>query len=134
MSWEPKSPLVATDCIIRYEEGIVLVERKYPPQGWALPGGLVEIGETVEQAVRREMKEETNLELENLKLFGVYSDPARDPRFHVVSIVFTADGVGELKEGDDAKHARVFKLDALPEEICFDHRIILGDYSISFKK
>lgn len=106
----------------------MLVERKYPPPGWAIPGGMVEIGETVEQAVRREMKEETNLELENLELFGVYSDPSRDPRFHVVSIVYTADGVGELREGDDAKIARVFKLDALPEEMPFDHPIIIADY------
>ncbi len=128
MAWKPKSPLVATDCIIRYQGGIVLVERKYPPQGWAIPGGMVEIGETVEQAVHREMKEETNLDLENLKLFGVYSDPKRDPRFHVVSIVYTADGVGELREGDDAKHARVFKLDALPDVLCFDHRKIIEDY------
>jgi ADP-ribose pyrophosphatase YjhB (NUDIX family) len=128
MAWTPKSPLVATDCIIRYQGGIVLVERKYPPPGWAIPGGMVEIGETVEQAVRREMKEETNLELENLKLFGVYSDPKRDPRFHVISIVYTADGVGELQGGDDARLARVFKLDELPEEIPFDHREIITDY------
>ncbi len=120
--------MVATDCIIRYEGGIVLVERRYPPKGWALPGGFVEIGETVEQAVRREMKEETNLELANLKLFGVYSDPARDPRFHTVSVVFTADGVGELKGGDDAKVAKVFKLDGLPEDIPFDHPKIITDY------
>lgn len=104
------------------------MERKYPPPGWAIPGGLVEIGETVEHAVRREMKEETNLELENLELFGVYSDPSRDPRFHVVSIVYTADGVGDLRGGDDAKVAKVFKLDELPEKICFDHREIIADY------
>lgn len=128
MTWKPKSPLVATDCIIRYEGGIILIERKYPPLGWAIPGGMVEIGETVEQAVRREMKEETNLEMEDLRLFGVYSDPSRDPRFHVVSIVYTADGIGELKEGDDAKVARVFKLDELPEQIVFDHLTIIRDY------
>lgn len=105
-----------------------MVERKYPPKGWALPGGTVEIGETVEQAVRREMKEETNLELENLKQFHVYSDPARDPRCHTVSLVFTADGKGELKGGSDAKVAKVFKLEELPEEIPFDHRKIITDY------
>ena len=106
----------------------MLVERRYPPAGWALPGGFVEIGETVEQAVRREMKEETGLELEGLKQFRVYSDPKRDPRVHTVSVVFTADGIGVLQGGSDAKVAKVFKLDELPEEICFDHREIIEDY------
>jgi len=107
----------------------VLIQRKYPPAGWALPGGFVEIGETVEQAVKREMREETGLELENLKQFHVYSDPKRDPRFHTVSVVFTADGKGVLRGGSDAKKAKVFKLDALPEEIPFDHRTIIEDYT-----
>lgn len=107
----------------------MLVERRYPPAGWALPGGFVEIGETVEQAVKREMKEETGLDLDNLAQFRVYSDPKRDPRFHTASVVFTADGVGELKGGSDAKVARVFKLDELPEEIPFDHRKIIEDYT-----
>ncbi len=133
MSWPPKTPYLTVDCIIRYGNGIVLVERKYPPLGWALPGGFVEVGETVEQAVRREMREETGLVLENLKQFHVYSDPARDPRFHTVSVVFTADGAGELKGGDDAKMAKVFKLDKLPKEIPFDHRLIIKDYFIEQK-
>jgi ADP-ribose pyrophosphatase YjhB (NUDIX family) len=129
MTWTPpKTPYLTVDCIIRYQGGIILIERRYPPKGWALPGGFVEIGETVEQAVRREMKEETNLELANLKLFGVYSDPARDPRFHTVSVVYTADGKGVLQGGSDAKVAKVFKLNELPEEIPFDHRGIIGDY------
>jgi len=128
MTWPPKTPYLTVDCIIRYKGGIVLVERRHPPLGWALPGGFVEVGETVEQAVRREMREETGLDLKNLKQFRVYSDPARDPRFHTVSVVFTADGAGELKGGDDAKLAKVFRLDALPEEIPFDHRRIITDY------
>lgn len=107
----------------------MLIERRYPPSGWALPGGFVEIGETVEHAVRREMKEETGLELANLAQFRVYSDPKRDPRFHTVSVVFTADGKGMLRGGSDAKVAKVFQLDALPEEICFDHREIIEDYA-----
>ncbi len=129
MTWSPpKTPYLTVDCIIRYEGGIILVERRYPPPGWALPGGFVEIGETVEQAVRREMKEETGLDLDNLEQFHVYSEPSRDPRFHTVSVVFTADGKGVLREGDDAKLARVFKLDTLPEQITFDHSTIIRDY------
>jgi 8-oxo-dGTP diphosphatase len=129
MTWTPpKTPHLTVDCIIRYEEGIILIERRYPPKGWALPGGFCEVGETVEQAVRREMKEETGLELENLKQFHVYSDPGRDPRLHTASVVFTADGKGELLGGSDAKVAKVFKLDALPEVIPFDHREIVQDY------
>ncbi|MBD3286457.1 NUDIX domain-containing protein [candidate division WOR-3 bacterium] len=129
MTWSPpKTPYLTVDCIIRYKEGIVLVERRYPPKGWALPGGFVDYGETVEDAVRREMFEETGLKLVNLKQFHVYSDPERDPRLHTVSVVFTADGDGELKGGSDAKVARVFKLDGLPEDICFDHGKIIEDY------
>jgi len=130
MTWKPpKTPYLTVDCIIRYKQGIVLIQRRHPPEGWALPGGFCEIGETVEDAVRRETREETGLELENLKQFRVYSDPDRDPRFHTVSVVFLADGKGVLRGGSDAKVARVFKLDELPEEICFDHREIIEDYA-----
>ena len=130
MTWSPpKTPYLTVDCIIRYKGGIVLVERRYPPQGWALPGGFVGIGETVEHAVQREVREETGLELENLKQFRVYSDPARDPRYHTVSVVFTADGKGVLRGSSDAKVAKVFQLDALPKEIPFDHRTIIEDYT-----
>ncbi len=107
----------------------MLIERKYPPEGWALPGGFVEVGETVEHAVQREMKEETGLDLNNLEQFRVYSDPKRDPRVHTVSVVFTADGKGVLRGGSDARIARVFKLDELPKEIPFDHRKIIEDYT-----
>ncbi|MCK4231696.1 NUDIX hydrolase [candidate division WOR-3 bacterium] len=130
MTWlPPKTPYLTVDCIIRYKGGIVLIERRHPPEGWALPGGFVEIGETVENAVQREMKEETGLDLNNLEQFRVYSDPKRDPRFHTVSVVFTADGKGVLLGGSDAKVAKVFKLDELPKEIPFDHRKIIEDYT-----
>jgi 8-oxo-dGTP diphosphatase len=129
MTWQPpKTPYLTVDCIIKYQEGVVLVERRYPPKGWALPGGFVDYDETVEYAVRREMFEETGLRLVNLKQFHVYSDPKRDPRLHTVSVVFTADGDGMLRGGSDAKVAKVFKLDELPEEITFDHREIIEDY------
>ncbi len=130
MNWQPpKTPYLTVDCIIRYKQGIVLIQRRHPPEGWALPGGFVEIGETVEDAVRREVCEETGLELENLAQFRVYSDPDRDPRFHTVSVLFTADGKGVLRGGSDAKVAKVFKLNELPEEICFDHSEIIEDYA-----
>jgi 8-oxo-dGTP diphosphatase len=128
-------PFPTVDCLITFKaedgtEGVVLIRRRNPPEGWAIPGGFVDYGESVEDAVRREMKEETNLELDGLELFGVYSDPDRDPRFHTICAVFTARGRGELKAGDDAGDARVCALDALPapEELAFDHHRILNDY------
>jgi len=119
---------LTVDCIIDIEGKIVLIKRENPPLGWAIPGGFVDEGETVEDAVRREMKEETNLSLENLKQLHVYSDPARDPRGHTVSVVFTAVGVGEPKAQDDAKEIGLFTEDTLPDDIAFDHRKILTDY------
>jgi 8-oxo-dGTP diphosphatase len=119
---------LTVDCIIEIGGKIVLIERKSPPLGWALPGGFVDEGETVEQAVRREMKEETNLSLEGLRQFHVYSDPDRDPRGHTVSVVFTARGEGELKAQDDAKGIGLFTEETLPGEVAFDHRTILKDY------
>jgi len=123
-----KSPLLTVDIIIEYEKGIVLVERKNPPPGWALPGGFVEYGETVETAAAREAKEETGLTLENLKQFRVYSDPDRDPRSHTVSVVFTATGRGTPKADTDAKAVKVFLKNNLPGIIAFDHRKIISDY------
>lgn len=123
-----KSPSLAIDVIINYKRGVVLIKRRNPPFGWALPGGFVDYGERVEDAARREMREETSLELEGLRLFGVYSEPERDPRGHVVSVVFTAKGKGEVKSGDDAKEVGIFEKDNLPEDIAFDHREILMDY------
>lgn len=119
---------LTVDCIIKIDNKVVLIKRKNPPYGWAIPGGFVDEGETVEDAVRREMKEETNLDLSNMKQFHVYSDPERDPRGHTVSVVFTADGIGEMKAQDDAKEIGLFTQDTLPDKIVFDHRMILADY------
>jgi 8-oxo-dGTP diphosphatase len=107
---------------------IVLVSRKNEPLGWALPGGFVDYGETVEAAAAREALEETGLELTHLRQFHTYSDPSRDPRGHMVSVVFTARATGSPKGGDDARIARAFTPDDLPEDIVFDHRTIIDDY------
>ena len=110
--------------------GVVLVKRKNPPHGWALPGGFVDYGERVEDAAVREAKEETGLEVTLTGLLGVYSDPARDPRMHTISTVFTAVARNpeEVAGGDDAAEAKFFPLDALPRDIAFDHASILDDF------
>lgn len=123
-----RNPAPTVDIIIAYGRGIVLIKRKNPPHGWALPGGFVDYGESVEHAAAREAKEETNLEVDGLKLLGVYSDPARDPRGHTISTVFIARGKGDLRGQDDAAEAAVFSLDNLPEPLAFDHARILADY------
>lgn len=122
------NPLPTVDIIIEYAEGIVLIARRNPPLGWALPGGFVDYGETVEDAARREAAEETGLELVNPRMFHVYSDPARDPRHHTITTVFAASGAGALAAGDDAQGAAVFAENDLPETIAFDHGKILQDY------
>jgi len=125
----PKTPLVTVDIIVESDAGIVLVRRRNPPHGWALPGGFVDPGESVAQAARREAKEEVGLDVELLELLGVYSDPKRDPRgMYTVSTVFIARAGGRPVGGDDAAEARVFALDALPADIVFDHPTIIGDY------
>lgn len=123
-----RNPFPTVDIIIRQGDRIVLVERKNEPKGWALPGGFVDYGESLEHAARREAEEETGLELEALRQFGAYSDPNRDPRQHNISFVFTAEGGGRLRGGDDAARARFFALNDLPESLCFDHDQILSDY------
>ncbi len=126
---KPKNPYLTVDIIIEVEDGIILIERKNDPTGWALPGGFVDYGETVENAAKREALEETNLEIVNLFLFGVYSEPTRDPRFHTASIVYVATARGDkLIAGDDAKNAKIFKESELPENIVFDHKKIIKDY------
>ncbi len=128
----PRTPLLTVDIVILYQGKVVLIRRKNPPfQGcFALPGGFVEVGERVEEAAVREAKEETGLDVELLKLLGVYSDPTRDPRGHTVSIVFLGMGRGPLKAGSDAKDISLFKLDEIPR-LSFDHnRIIEGARSV----
>lgn len=123
-----RNPLPTVDVIIRIADTVVLVERRNPPLGWALPGGFVDYGESLEEAVVREALEETGLELSDLKQFRAYSRPDRDPRQHNISMVFTATGSGALRAGDDAGGIRLFPLDALPAVLCFDHAEILADY------
>lgn len=126
-----RNPLPTVDIIIEVDGGIVLIERKNPPYGWALPGGFVDYGESLEQAAIREAREETSLEVSGLKLLGCYSDPARDARCHTISAVYIADGAGTPCAADDAADLRVFPLDHLPEKLCFDHGRILSDYRAS---
>ena len=122
------APRLAVDAIVeRPGAGVLLIERRNPPPGWALPGGFVEYGETVEAAVARELEEETGLAAESVRQFRVYSDPARDPRGHTVAVVFVVTARGEPRGGDDARQARFFPWEALPP-LAFDHARILEDY------
>ncbi len=127
----PSAPRLAVDVIIELEDRpgrpIVLIERRFPPAGHALPGGFVELGETVEAAARREAHEETGLDVRLGRLLGVYSDPSRDPRGHTVSLVYIAAATGRPVAGDDAAGVLVVSpRDAPP--LAFDHGRILADY------
>ena len=135
MSWKPQTPYLSTDGIVEIynasEEflGIVLIQRKNTPTGLALPGGFVDVGESVEDAVVREMKEEISLDVEIKELFGVYSDPNRDKRFHTASVVYICKAYGDPIGADDAKEAMVVKLENLDlNKLVFDHGQILKDY------
>jgi 8-oxo-dGTP diphosphatase len=122
-------PTPTADVIIEVPSGgIVLIERRYPPPGWALPGGFIEVGETAAQAAAREAREETGLDVTLLELFNVYSDPARDPRGHTLTVVFIGRAIGEPCGGDDAARAAAFSADALPVPLAFDHAQVLADY------
>jgi 8-oxo-dGTP diphosphatase len=123
-----KNPLPTVDVIINYEGGIVLIKRRNPPYGWAMPGGFVDYGESLEAAAVREAKEETCLDVRLVRQFHTYSAPDRDARFHTVSTVYIADGGGDLKAGDDAGEAGIFNKSTLPQDMAFDHRYILEDY------
>jgi ADP-ribose pyrophosphatase YjhB (NUDIX family) len=124
-----QNPIPTVDIIIEIEsKGIVLIKRKNPPYGWAIPGGFVDYGESLEKAAVREAKEETNLNVKLIRQFYTYSDPKRDPRHHSISTVYIAKGKGILKAKDDAVEIGVFTQSNLPDEIAFDHRSILHDY------
>lgn len=127
------TPLLAADIIIelvdRPERPIVLIERKNPPYGWALPGGFVDVGERLEQAAVREALEETGLQVTLKALLGCYSAPQRDPRGHTVSAVYVAEACGTPEARDDAKHLALFTLNILPASLAFDHAEILADYA-----
>ncbi|MGR0481573.1 MAG: NUDIX domain-containing protein [Candidatus Electronema sp. V4] len=122
-----RNPVPTVDIIIELPQGIVLIERKNPPHGWALPGGFVDYGESFEQAAVREAKEETGLEVTLLRQFHTYSKPDRDKRLHTASTVFIAKAEGEPQGLDDALQAKIFRRDNLPP-LVFDHAQILADY------
>ena len=122
-------PYVTVDAIIELPAGIVIIQRSNPPFGWALPGGFVDYGESLEDAVIREAKEETNLDLIQVKQFHTYSDPARDPRFHTIGTVFIATAKGKPKAGDDAAGLKVVPAKELAKiKFAFDHGNIIKDY------
>lgn len=123
-----KNPIPTVDIIIRTSGGIILIKRKNPPYGWAIPGGFIDYGESAEHAAIREAEEETSLKISNLKLLGVYSAPDRDPRFHTLSVVFTAESDGVPVAGDDAQDLGVFTHETVPSQLAFDHATILEDY------
>ncbi|MBI5500937.1 MAG: NUDIX hydrolase [Deltaproteobacteria bacterium] len=125
---EWRNPFPTVDVIIEAGGGIVLVRRKNPPPGWALPGGFVDRGEPLWAAAKREAKEETGLDVELTALLHVYSRPDRDPRFHTISTVFVGRATGTPVGADDAAEARVFAPDALPSPLAFDHEEIIADY------
>ncbi len=129
MSWKPETPALTVDILIRLRDGgVVLIERKNPPHGYALPGGFVDVGESVEAAAIREAKEETGLDVRLVRQFHVYSNPGRDARMHTVSVVFIADADGVPVAQSDAKGVLIVDPAYAPEPICFDHATILRDY------
>jgi ADP-ribose pyrophosphatase YjhB (NUDIX family) len=124
-----QNPIPTVDIIIEVgSKGIVLIKRKNPPYGWAIPGGFVDYGESLEVAAVREAKEETNLDVKLIRQFHTYSDPKRDPRHHSISTVYIAKAKGVPKAKDDALEIGIFNETNLPDEIAFDHREILKDY------
>lgn len=133
MAEQYRNPVPTVDIIIEITGGdgstrIVLIKRKNPPYGWAIPGGFVDYGETLEQAAVREAREETSLDVVLQRQFHTYSDPSRDPRQHTISTVFIARAAGVPRAADDAREAALFTRDDLPGDIAFDHAAILRDY------
>lgn len=128
-----KSPIPTVDIIIEItrrngQEGIILIKRKNPPHGWALPGGFVDYGESLEEAAVREAKEETSLYIKLKSQFHTYSDPKRDPRQHTISTVYVATAQGRPKAQDDAQDIRIFTEEEINFPLAFDHKKILADY------
>ena len=123
-----KNPYPTADVIVDIDGRVVLIKRKNPPEGWAIPGGFIDYGESAEDAAIREIREETGLEITGLRQFRVYSQPDRDPRFHTLTVVFTASSTGTPTAGDDAAEAGLFGPDELPEPLAFDHADVLRDY------
>ncbi len=128
----PRTPLLTVDVIIeltdRADRPIVLIRRRNPPPGWALPGGFVDEGESLEAAAVREAKEETGLTVDLVDLLGCYSDPARDPRGHTASAVYVGHATGVPEGADDATEARACTPPDYPQPLAFDHGVILADY------
>lgn len=131
-NYKPRTPLLAADIIIELIDKpgrpIVLIERKNPPYGWAIPGGFVDVGERLEIAAIREAKEEVCLDVSLKALLGLYSDPARDDRGHTVTAVYVAEAQGEPEAADDAKNLAIFDIHNLPDQLAFDHAQVLVDY------
>lgn len=125
---EYRNPAPTVDIIIELAGGIVLIERKNEPYGWALPGGFVDYGESLEEAARREAAEETSLQVRLKRQMHAYSDPSRDPRKHTITVVFVAEAEGTPQAKDDAKGVGVFTEESLPAPIVFDHAKIISDY------
>jgi len=123
-----RNPFPTVDIIIEISGGIVLIERVNPPHGWALPGGFVDYGESLEASAIREAKEETSLDIRLEEQFHTYSDPDRDPRHHTLTTVFIAKADGIPRAADDAKNLGVFTEKNLPQPIAFDHGKIISDY------
>ncbi|MES1021662.1 NUDIX hydrolase [Gloeocapsa sp. BRSZ] len=127
-----RNPVPTVDIIIELldkpHRPIILIERLNSPLGWAIPGGFVDYGESVESAAQREAEEEIGLQVELIEQFQVYSDPQRDPRQHTLSVVFLATATGEPQAGDDAKNLGIFESWRIPTNLCFDHDRILRDY------
>jgi ADP-ribose pyrophosphatase YjhB (NUDIX family) len=124
-----RNPVPTVDIIIEYQGlGLVLIDRANPPHGWALPGGFVDYGESLEAAAIREAREETGLTVTLLGQFHTYSDPHRDPRQHTITTVYVAQGHGQPQAADDARRLAIFAPEQLPPVLAFDHRLILAEY------
>lgn len=121
-------PRATVDVLIEIEGRVVLIRRRHPPHGWAIPGGFIDLNERAEDAARREMREETSLDVELVELFGVYSDPARDPRGHTISTVYLGRARGTPRAADDAAEIGLFDESSLPAPLVFDHARIMADY------